>query len=148
MNNMNSTLGRLLAGGVSLILIVALVWFLGAHTGLDLPSQLWFYSGFVVGAAILTFGVYQDIVQPNPPMPIAITYLLAPLALAAVWGGLWPAMHYWAFDQSVPLWIYTQSDSDPAHLPMAWWGTNYTRFGGLFVILVGGYYWLYRRIAY
>ncbi|MCP1515589.1 hypothetical protein [Pseudomonas rhodesiae] len=70
---------------------------------------------------------------------------LMPLALSTLWSGMWPAMQYWGvktlYFPGLPV---EQQDVE-------WWATSYTHWGGMAVLLIGGYalaYWTWTRRYY
>lgn len=70
---------------------------------------------------------------------------LLPLALSTLWSGMWPAMQYWG----VKTLYFPGLPIDKQNVE--WWATGYMQWGGMAVLLVGGYalaYWTWRRSNY
>ncbi|WP_233456151.1 hypothetical protein [Pseudomonas haemolytica] len=70
---------------------------------------------------------------------------LLPLALSTLWSGMWPAMQYWG----VKTLYFPGLPIDQQNVE--WWATGYMQWGGMAVLLVGGYalaYWTWRRSNY
>jgi len=137
---------------------IALVWAIAAlfaaiaHlasvTALPMNATAWIYTGLVVAMAGLGFGFYVDATTWCAREGFGTLALITPMAIASVWGGLWPAMKYWAFSGPGPLWMYQEVASGAGDLPVYWWGSGYTQFLGLIAILVVGYAVVIKRWMY
>nr|WP_172689825.1 hypothetical protein [Pseudomonas fluorescens]ASI38088.1 Hypothetical protein [Pseudomonas fluorescens]AWH58685.1 Hypothetical protein [Pseudomonas fluorescens] len=96
-------------------------------------AHCWMMIGVLVAVGLLGTGLWCE-TQPDGMGISAIGVL--PLAVAAIWGGLWPAMTEWG---AIGLAFPGQSP------PVAWWASSTMKWVGLAAIMAGGYYWLYRR---
>ncbi|OAS12329.1 hypothetical protein AYO08_06210 [Pseudomonas putida] len=127
----------LISVGTALVAVVAAAC---THGVLQLLPEVsfaahsWMMIGVLIAVGILGAGLWCEIQPDNFGMISAIA--VTPLAVAAFWEGLWPAMTEWgaiglAFPGQTP--------------PVAWWASSAVKWIGLAAILGGGYYWLYRR---
>lgn len=128
---------RLIPVGTALVAVVAAAF---THGVLQLMPEVsftahsWIMLGVLIAVGTLGLGLWCE-TQPDG-LGIFSTTAVIPLAVAAIWGGLWPAMTEWgaiglAFPGQTP--------------PVAWWASSTVKWLGLTAILGGGYYWMYRK---
>lgn len=128
---------KLILVGTALVASVAAAF---THGVLQLLPEVsftahsWIMLGMLIAVGTLGLGLWCEAQPDGLGMFSAIGVI--PLAVAAIWGGLWPAMTEWgaiglAFPGQMP--------------PVAWWASNAVKWLGLVAILGGGYYWMYRR---
>jgi len=63
---------------------------------------------------------------------------LLPIALSTLWSSFWPAAQYWG---AKPFYF---SGLPIERQDVAWWASAWMQWGGVAVILIGGYYLSYR----
>lgn len=132
----------------AVIAIFAAIAHLASVTALPMSATAWIYTGLVVAMACLGWGFYRDLSTWYPGEGFGNLAFMTPLAIASVWGGLWPAMKYWAFSGPGPLWMYQQLASGAGDIPVYWWGNVYTQYLGFMAILVVGYAIVIKRWMY
>lgn len=131
---------RLIPAGTALVAVVAAGF---THGVLQLLPEVsfsahsWILLGMLIAVGILGTGLWCEIQPDGVGVVTAIGVI--PLAVAAIWGGLWPAMTEWG---TIGLVFPGQTP------PVAWWASSTVKWLGLVAILGGGYYWLFRRSFY
>ena len=128
---------RLIPVGTALMAVVAAAFTHGVLQLLpevSFAAHAWMMLGVLIAVGILGTGLWCETQPDGIGMITAIGVL--PLAVGAIWGGLWPAMTEWG---AIGL-------AFPGHTPpVAWWASSAVKWVGRAVILGGGYYWLYRK---
>jgi len=132
-------------GAILLVCILSGIYFLGSCTGLGLKAQIFYYFGFALSATVVGTGLYLDFREESLDKSFVFSLWCLPFAALAIWGGLWPAMQYWAYDGTAPIWLYTTQLRGEFNPPVSWWGTQYFKWFGAFVILFGGYAWIIKK---
>lgn len=126
--------GTIVAAALAAGIVYLVLQLLPDSLALSWSGSAWIIVGMILAVVMLGVGFWCETQSTNE-------YFLtlagvAPVAAATVWGGLWPAMEEWGA-------------IGPAFLgvppPVAWWASPAIHWAGLAIILVGGYYWLYRR---
>ncbi|MFK4134848.1 hypothetical protein ACI2KR_21565 [Pseudomonas luteola] len=129
-NQPGALLGLLLIGG--LVGYAMIKDFANAYTQGDFEAGAYLLAGVLIFCIMLGIGIWGECTQEF----IGWRGML-PLALLALWGGLWPAMQIWGAEP----FFFRGLPYHDQHL--AWWATTYTKVTGIAVILIGGYGYAY-----
>lgn len=129
----------------ALAVAVAMIGYMAAkafadQVGVDVPAGGRLLFSIVLCLGIIGYAVWSELTDG-----LFGFRALLPLALTTLWSGMWPAMQYWGgkslYFPGLPI---EQQDVE-------WWATGYMHWGGLAVLLIGGYaiaYWSWKRSDY
>lgn len=108
-----------------------MVWKFSKALGLDFAAGGKLLMGILFAIVLLGFAWWQESQRDG----ILTIIGMAPLALATVWLGLWPALQQWG---SIGPMFYGMDAQE-----VEWWANGLTRWGVLLAILGGGYWYVF-----
>lgn len=112
------------------------VWKFSDAVGLDFAAGGKLLFGLMFACVLLALGWWQEYVSSHGFLSLRA---MIPAALAVVWLGLWPALQQWG---SIGPMFAGMTDETR---PVEWWASGWFRWPVLAVILVPGYYIVYRQ---
>jgi hypothetical protein len=134
MNDNRSVIPQFFAFAVALALIgYVLAKSFSDLIGVDISAGGRLLFGIVLGLGLIAYATWNELTDGL----IGFRGLL-PIALSTLWSSLWPAMQFWG---AKPLYF---SGLPIEMQDVAWWASAWMQWGGVAVLLIGGYALAYR----